>query len=187
MNLCLLKSTVATSLIVLSCAASAITVNFNNTEAPGVVNGSPPAPTSWSGLNVTGAYWYADGRDTFDGQGLSVHPIGRFGTGVVVLDAVSPSVTVDYWAISGNDVTVNWFDSAHALLGTVFLPTAGADAFGTMTFGGGVKSVEWSGNGGFAQISTMTFVAGAIPEPETYALMLAGLGLVSFMARRRQS
>ena len=28
---------------------------------------------------------------------------------------------------------------------------------------------------------------GLIPEPETYALMLAGLGVVSFMARRRKS
>ncbi len=27
---------------------------------------------------------------------------------------------------------------------------------------------------------------GAIPEPETYAMMLAGLGLLGFVARRRK-
>ena len=30
-------------------------------------------------------------------------------------------------------------------------------------------------------------VVGTIPEPATYALMLAGLGLVGFMARRKES
>ena len=29
-------------------------------------------------------------------------------------------------------------------------------------------------------------LAAAIPEPETYALMLAGLGAVAFFGRRRQ-
>jgi len=27
----------------------------------------------------------------------------------------------------------------------------------------------------------------AVPEPETYAMLLAGLGLVGFMARRRKA
>ncbi len=36
------------------------------------------------------------------------------------------------------------------------------------------------------QMYTIEMVTAPIPEPETYALMLAGLGLVGFMARRRK-
>jgi hypothetical protein len=36
------------------------------------------------------------------------------------------------------------------------------------------------------QTYTIEMVTAPIPEPETYALMLAGLGLVGFMARRRK-
>jgi hypothetical protein len=35
--------------------------------------------------------------------------------------------------------------------------------------------------------SSLSLVTAAVPEPETYALMLAGLGLVGFAARRRKS
>lgn len=43
-------------------------------------------------------------------------------------------------------------------------------------------------NGNYASVvpDTTAFTITPIPEPETYALMLAGLGLVGFMARRRR-
>lgn len=41
--------------------------------------------------------------------------------------------------------------------------------------------------GGFMWPTVDNLVLAAVPEPETYALMLAGLGLVGFMARRRRA
>jgi hypothetical protein len=39
---------------------------------------------------------------------------------------------------------------------------------------------------GFEEWSTRVAVTSAIPEPETYAMLLAGLGLMGFVARRRK-
>jgi hypothetical protein len=44
--------------------------------------------------------------------------------------------------------------------------------------------VAWGPNS--MDSASETFVVRAVPEPETYALMLAGLALVGFVARRRQ-
>jgi PEP-CTERM motif len=46
-----------------------------------------------------------------------------------------------------------------------------------------------SGDGAFASEvpNTTAFVATPVPEPQTYALMLGGLGLIGWMARRRKA
>ncbi len=53
---------------------------------------------------------------------------------------------------------------------------------------------NWDAHNGLANIdasayvpNTTAFTITPVPEPETYALMLAGLGLVGYMARRRKS
>ena len=37
------------------------------------------------------------------------------------------------------------------------------------------------------QPNSMLFVLSPVPEPETYAMLLAGLGLMGFMTRRRKT
>lgn len=63
----------------------------------------------------------------------------------------------------------------------------------TFTFNqAGLASVSWqniAGDGGWGQFDNVNVgsITAPVPEPETYALMLAGLGMVAWVARRRRT
>ncbi len=86
----------------------------------------------------------------------------------------SSSITFTSVSINGNPFslsTLNGVSGGSSGLVSLTAPLV-LSVFGTST--GPVGS--YSGN----------FAIAAIPEPETYAMMLAGLGLVGFMVRRRK-
>jgi len=97
----------------------------------------------------------------------------------------------DTWAAKTTaDTTKNlataqnfWFLTTSSLTGTnqASKTAFGFDLNGNGSIGAGEYG-EWSVNLAEGTIS----YAAPVPEPETYALMLAGLGLVGFMARRRK-
>jgi len=73
-----------------------------------------------------------------------------------------------------------------------------SDISSTYTFKNGfsnLKSVTWSQNNNFSElhifdnvnVTTLTSQTAAVPEPETYAMFMAGLGLMGFVSRRRKS
>jgi hypothetical protein len=56
-----------------------------------------------------------------------------------------------------------------------------ADSSGT----GNAPTIPWCS--WTATLKSYTYDVAAVPEPETYAMLLAGLGLVGAIARRRKS
>lgn len=79
-------------------------------------------------------------------------------------------------------------DCCSAVSGATAL--AGGQALGTTIYGDNSISLGYDlgtiNNGGTVAFGYTYTFANPVPEPETYAMLLAGLGLMGFVARRRQ-
>ena len=84
--------------------------------------------------------------------------------------------TVDLSSIAGADNNASFAFRVVA----AFAPNTSAYAASSSTYAG-------SGTWRFDMVTASGTAVAAVPEPETYALLVAGLGLVGFSARRRQS
>lgn len=86
--------------------------------------------------------------------------------------------TVDLSAISGADNNANF---AFRVV-SAFAP--GTSAYAAANTG---SSYATSGTWRFDMVTVSGSAVAPVPEPETYAMLLAGLGLMGFAARRRQA
>ena len=86
-----LALSVAAAMTGFASTASAVTVNFTDEESPGVSCCGLMASGAYAayGLTVDNVYWYADSRDTFDGEGVSIYEAP---TATITFAAVSPTV-----------------------------------------------------------------------------------------------
>ncbi len=104
------------------------------------------------------------------------------------------TVTVDFTALLGIGIGSKFslYDSSNALITSYNIPVLTLGATTTFTFVDIAAGNDYvfKFNPGLLNVTlsnklTFTAVATAVPEPETNALMLVGLGLIGLIARRK--
>lgn len=141
--------------------------------------------------NLSEVTSFSDGSDAFapgdaisDNWFFSIGPLPADFSGLVSSVYTRSTGFIEDFMVSltgPGGYTASWeaFSSGGAL---GYQWSAGAD-----TLVAGDYTLNVSGTARGYTTYSVDFTAAPIPEPETYALMLAGLGAVGFMARRRRN
>jgi hypothetical protein len=196
--------------------AGANTINFGNTDTPGnsenskAVAGSAAAgDTLLQGTLAGVGYQYVDGalfNNTSLISGTAARPVGATGNYLSVgvsshqkgPSTLTFSTGLSYfgflWGSPDAYNTVTFWNGTTQLAsfnGTAVKANANGDQtfaryFGVTANGGDViTKVVFSASTNAFETDNHAFIS-AVPEPETYAMLLAGLGLMGVVARRKR-
>jgi hypothetical protein len=108
-------------------------------------------------------------------------PTGNFsGTGV------GTAIDVGYDLLNVKDLNVSLFDSGNNLVASGPVGESSKVSWSLLSGADYSFQVKGTSDGVYGGVYTFIATAALVPEPETLAMMLAGLGVVGFMARRRR-
>ncbi|OON62335.1 hypothetical protein B0920_02340 [Massilia sp. KIM] len=153
--------------------------------------------SSWSGntltLEIDAANRSGDWAGASTLGAIQLKDIGTF----TDVSLVSAPGGASAWTLSANELNANGCaGGAHVGKGACFSGervALGDDMVFQFTFGGGAPmldaphlKVNFFGEGDRKVGSLLSQTIAPVPEPETYAMLIGGLGLVGFAARRRR-
>ena len=174
------RTLLAVAALVASVGANA--QSFNSVAAPATGDYAAPVP-------VSGTYYIATGSI----PNTHLAPLGDTGTFLVVDPLGSATLALGgatsfsfLWGSpdASNAIEIDGVSyTGLTLLGAAADSSNASSVWATFTDPMGMTSFTIT----TGQIAFEMAVANPVPEPETYALMLAGLGAMAFVARRRKN
>ena len=122
---------------------------------------------------------------TFGPESATVYGMtlaGGVATGVRTGLSTSQTTSETFAGINNYEFALKFYDGNAYL----FYAIRGSNSLSTSCAIGDISPLAGCGVNDPRMPAIATFTTTAVPEPQTYALMLAGLGIVGFMARRRR-
>lgn len=173
------------SLAVAAVPANATVLDFEDLAArPYFIS----MPTSYAGIDWAANFWaYSNTQNPYTAHS----GITRIASNGNTAGDSSFSFTNDVkfdgaWFAGATSVSFQLYDNGNLVHTTSTIGTSSTPVFLSSGYGGSVDRVRVVGSNGNYVMDDVQFTA-AVPEPETYALMLAGLGMMGAIARRRKA